>query len=93
MYFFKFVPWRTDCGTYRLSNPASGNFKNGLSSSDLSRSNWCPATLTTPEFIPLSHLKPGKHIIKVVIHQGEDEGNSFNHWNVSGVLTGEKSKK
>jgi len=85
---FNFVPWRTDCGTYRLSNPASGNFENGLSSSDFSRSNWCPATLTVPEFIPLPYLNPGKHTIEVVIHQGKDEGNSFSHWNVSGVLTG-----
>ena len=55
---FSFVPWRTDCATYRFSNPASGNFGNGLSSSDLSRSNWCPGTLTPPYFIPLDNLKP-----------------------------------
>ncbi len=85
---FKQVPWRTDCGTYRLSNPSSGNFKNGLSSSDLSRSNWCPSTLTPPEFIPLDNLKSGTHTIQVVIHQGADEENSFSHWSVSGVLTG-----
>jgi len=24
---FAFVPWRQDCGTYRLYNPASGNFE------------------------------------------------------------------
>lgn len=83
------VPWRTDCGTYRFSNPSSGNFSNGLSSSDLSRSNWCPATLTPPKVIPLDYLKPGKHTIQVVIEQGDDEGSSFNHWGVTGVLTGE----
>lgn len=82
------VPWRTDCATYRLSNPSSGNFSNGLSSSDLSRSNWCPATLTPPKIIPLNNLKQGKHIIQVVIEQGEDDGSSFNHWGVTGVLTG-----
>ena len=82
------VPWRTDCGTYRLSNPASGNFSNGLSSSDLSRSNWCPATVTSPEVIHLKDLDPGKHTIEVVIDQGDDDGNSFNHWSVTGVLTG-----
>ena len=85
------VPWRTDCATYRLSNPASGNFSNGLSSSDLSRSNWCPATITPPKFIPLDHLNPGNHTIQVVIDQGEDEGSSFNHWSVTGVLTGQMS--
>lgn len=85
---FSHVPWRTDCATYRMSNPASGNFGNGLSSSDLSRSNWCPSTLTPPWFIPLAGLEHGEHTIQVVIDQGEDEGSSFNHWGVSGVLTG-----
>lgn len=85
---FNEVPWRTDCATYRLSNPSSGNFANGLSSSDLSRSNWCPATLTPPKVIPLKGVKPGKHIIQVVIEQGDDEGSSFNHWGVTGVLIG-----
>ena len=86
---FNEVPWRTDCATYRLSNPSSGNFANGMSSSDLSRSNWCPATLTPPKVIPLHNLKPGKHTIQVVIEQGDDEGSSFNHWGVTGVLTGQ----
>lgn len=87
---FRHVPWRSDCGTYRMSNPASGNFGNGLSSSDLSRSNWCPATLTQPFYIPLEHLEIGKHSIKVTIDQGDDEGSSFNHWSVSGILIGNK---
>ncbi|RPE00784.1 peptide-N-glycosidase [Aureibaculum marinum] len=87
---FKIVPWRTDCATYRFSNPASGNFGNGLSSSDLSRSNWCPGTPTPPYFIPLNNLKPGKHTIQVIIDQGEDEGGSFSHWGVTGVLVGKK---
>ncbi len=85
---FEVVPWRTDCATYRLVNPASGNFATGLSSSDLSRSNWCPGTLTPPYFIPLPNLKPGHHRIEVIIDQGADEGGSFSHWSVSGILTG-----
>ena len=84
------VPWRTDCATYRLVNPASGNFATGLSSSDLSRSNWCPGTLTPPFLIPLTGLQPGKHVIEVAIDQGADENGSFSHWSVSGVLTGNK---
>ncbi|MDD5149206.1 MAG: PNGase F N-terminal domain-containing protein [Flavobacterium sp.] len=86
---FKIIPWRTDCATYRLSNPASGNFYDGLSSSDLSRSNWCPGTLTPPYSIPLSKLQKGKHVIEVVIEQGPNEGSSTNHWNISGVLVGQ----
>jgi hypothetical protein len=85
---FYIIPWRTDCATYRFSNPASGNFGNGLSSSDLSRSNWCPGTLTPPEIVPLKNLKPGHHVLEVVIDQGKDEGESFNHWGVTGVITG-----
>ena len=85
---FEVVPWRTDCATYRLVNPASGNFATGLSSSDLSRSNWCPGTLTPPYFIPLQNLEPGNHRIEVIIDQGADEGGSFSHWSVSGILTG-----
>ncbi|WP_288377129.1 GLPGLI family protein [uncultured Chryseobacterium sp.] len=85
---FSFVPWRTDCGSYRLYNPASGNFQDGLSSSDLSRSNWCPGTVTNPNFIPLGDLKAGKHTIQVKIPQGPTEGTSFSSWNVSGTLIG-----
>lgn len=85
---FSFVPWRTDCGSYRLYNPASGNFPDGLSSSDLSRSNWCPGTITNPELISLGDLKAGKHTIQVKIPQGAPEGTSFSAWNVSGVLLG-----
>ena len=86
---FSFVPWRTDCGSYRLYNPASGNFTNGLSSSDYSRSNWCPGMATNPNYIDLGDLKAGKHTISVTIPQGEPEGGSFSFWNVSGVLIGE----
>ncbi|WP_426475050.1 GLPGLI family protein [Chryseobacterium balustinum] len=86
---FSFTPWRTECGSYRLFNPASGNFADGLSSSDLSRSNWCPGTVTNPNFISLGDLKAGKHtIIQVKIPQGEPEGTSFSAWNISGVLLG-----
>jgi len=83
---FKFTPWRTECGSYRLSNPASGNFESGLSSSDLSRSNWCPGTVTNPIYIDLGDLKAGEHTIRVHIPQGAPEGTSLSYWNVSGSL-------
>ena len=86
---FHFTPWREDCGSYRLFNPASGNFSNGLSSSDYSRSNWCPGMLTNATIIDLGDLKAGNHTIQVVIPQGKNEGTSFSSWNVSGVLIGE----
>ncbi len=86
---FSFIPWRQDCGSYRLSNPASGNFENGLSSSDYSRSNWCPGTVTNPIFIELGAIQQGEHTLQIQIPQGPNEGTSFSSWNVSGVLIGE----
>ena len=86
---FDFIPWRTDCATYRMYNPSSGNFGDGLSSSDLSRSNWCPGTTTNPVYIPINDLTPGKHIFKVAIPLGKTEGTSFSSWNISGTLIGE----
>lgn len=86
---FNLIPWRTECGSYRNANPASGNFENGLSSSDYSRSNWCPGTVTNPYYIPIGNLKAGKHTLQIKIPQGGVEGNSFSFWSVSGVLIGE----
>ena len=81
-----FVPWRDDCGTYRNWNPCSGNFSNGLSSSDLSRSNWCPATVTNPDYIYLGNLAAGEHEIVVKIPQGQPAGGSNSYWCISGTL-------
>lgn len=89
---FKYTPWRCDCATYRELNPVSGNFWNGVSSSDLSRSGWCPGTATNPVYFDLSDLKPGHHTITVAIPQGADEGDSFSHWMVSGVLVGNRNQ-
>lgn len=86
---FDLIPWREDCGSYRLFNPVSGNFPNGLSSSDYSRSNWCPGTVTNPYIISIGDLNAGTHTIQVKIPQGAPEGTSFSAWNVSGVLIGE----
>jgi len=90
---YKFIPWRDDCATYRLLNPSSGNFSNGLTSSDLSRSNWCPGTVTVPEIIPLNKLSPGTHTIKIAIPIGKKEGGSFSAWNISGTLIGRLIQK
>jgi hypothetical protein len=87
---FTHTPWRCDCATFRDQNPVSGNFWNGVSSSDYSRSGWCPGTATNPVYFDLSDLKPGKHTLRVAIPQGKDEGESFSHWMVSGVVLYEK---
>ncbi|MBR4787358.1 MAG: glpgli family protein [Bacteroidales bacterium] len=83
---FIYTPWREDCGCYRRFNPVSGNFWNGMSSSDYSRSGWCPGTATQPVYFDLGHLEPGTHTITVAIPQGKPLGGSFSHWAVSGVL-------
>jgi hypothetical protein len=83
---FTHTPWRCDCATFRDQNPVSGNFWNGVSSSDYSRSGWCPGTATNPVFFDLGFLKPGKHTLRVAIPQGKDEGGSFSHWMISGAL-------
>lgn len=85
---FIYTPWRCDCGTFRTFNPASGNFWNGMSSSDYSRSGWCPGTATQPVYFDLSGLQPGRHTMTIAIPQGEPEGSSFSAWSVSGILIG-----
>lgn len=85
---YSFIPWRDDCGMYRNYNPASGNFPNGMSSSDFSRSGWCPGSTSVPVDIPVTDLKPGKHTFSVYIPMGKPEGTSFSAWNVSAVLIG-----
>ena len=87
---FTHTPWRCDCATYREQSPVSGNFWNGISSSDYSRSGWCPGTATNPVYFDLSSLKPGRHTLRVAIPQGKDESGSFSHWMVSGVLLYER---
>ena len=88
---FRHTPWRSDCGTFRTCNPASGNFWNGMSSSDYSRSGWCPGTATQPVYFDLTGLTPGEHTITIAIPQGQREGTYFSTWNVSGVLIGMRS--
>ena len=87
---FTYTPWREDCGCYRRFNPVSGNFWNGMSSSDYSRSGWCPGTATQPVYFDLPPLEEGYHTITIAIPQGEPLGGSFSHWAVSGVLVIER---
>ncbi len=84
---FSHTPWRQDCGCYRDLNPVSGNFWNGLSSSDYSRSGWCPGTATQPVYFDLSPWADGKeHTLTVAIPQGKPVEGMFSHWAVSGAL-------
>jgi len=84
---FTHTPWRQDCGCYRDLNPVSGNFWNGLSSSDFSRSGWCPGTATQPVYFDLSPWADGEeHTLTVAIPQGKPVDGMFSHWAVSGTL-------
>lgn len=84
---FTHTPWRQDCGCYRDLNPVSGNFWNGLSSSDFSRSGWCPGTATQPVYFDLSPWADGEeHTLTVAIPQGKPVEGMFTHWAVSGAL-------
>ncbi|MDL2308114.1 hypothetical protein LJC68_08645 [Bacteroidales bacterium OttesenSCG-928-B11] len=85
-----YTPWREDCGSYRVLNPASGNFYTGMSSSDYSRSGWCPGMVSYPVYVRVGDLKAGEHQFKVAIPVGKPEGNSISYWCISGVLVGEK---
>jgi len=94
-----YIPWRTDCGTFRNYNPASGNFPIGVSSSDFSRSGWCPGATVNPVYIPIgsersrttgqNEVISGRHVIKIFIPMGKPEGTSSSWWNVSLTMVGE----
>ena len=84
---FTHTPWRQDCGCYRDLNPVSGNFWNGLSSSDFSRSGWCPGTATQPVYFDMTPWADGEeHTLTVAIPQGKPVEGMFSHWAVSGTL-------
>ena len=85
-----YTPWREDCASYRELNPASGNFSNGLSSSDLSRSGWCPGIVSYPVYVHIGDIKAGEHQLKVAIPVGDPEGSSHSYWCISGALVGDK---
>lgn len=87
-HVFSHTPWRTDCGTYRDKNPVSGTSWTGTTSSDYSRSGWCPGTATQPVYFDLSWLAPGWHTLTVAIPQGAPVEGGFSGWNVSGCLVG-----
>ena len=87
---YYFTPWRSDCATFRDLNPVSGNFWNGTSSCDYSRSGWCPGTATQPVYFDLTGLAPGRHTLTLAIPQGSPVEGGFSHWNASGCLIIEK---
>lgn len=89
----KITPWRTDCGSYRIFNPASPVTSNGMPESDYSRAGWCPGSLTLPVSINLEDPEPGQHEIRVLIPVDNATVSQSGFWNVSGVLIGHYGPK
>ncbi len=67
----------------------SKEIEEGLGSSDLSRSNWCPGSQVEPIGVVLDNefLTEGEHTIKISIPTAaKAEGNKMNHWLVSAYV-------
>lgn len=83
----RFIPWRTDCGSFQAINQDASLSSNGMSESDLSRAGWCPGSLTDAFVINLEEPEAGEHEVKVIIPV-DSLASSTSYWTVSGVLTG-----
>ncbi len=58
-----------------------------LSSSDLSRSNWCPGSYVKPITVPLKNIKKGNHTLTISIPKAQQATKKeLNHWLVSAYL-------
>lgn len=86
-----FVPWRSDCKTFRAYNPTSGkDVNNNIWSSDLSRSNWCPGSKIDPEAVSLGDLTAGSHQFTFHVQGAQlSDGNKLNFWCVSAYVAGQ----
>ncbi len=61
-----------------------------ISSSDFSRSNWCPGSCVIPEEIALPNLKPGLHKFTFSIPEAQEAlDKEMNHWLISAYLVWE----
>ncbi len=95
----QFTPWRNDCASFRRFNPSSGVWMEHLmwedeeteeriSSSDLSRSNWCPGSTVEPEIVDLGDLIVGNHILEIAIPDAQPAiDDEHNYWMVSAYLS------
>lgn len=94
----EWVPWRTDCASFRRFNPSSGSWEvehNGrtaaVASSDLSRSNWCPGSQVLPRTVELGEWTEAPQRLALEVPGAQPHGpDAFNFWNVSAYLKLEK---
>ena len=98
-----FIPWRTDCSSFRLYNPtvtrrdgprtplSPDDVIREIASSDLSRSGWCPGSQAEPYDAPLGELAAGMHRLTISIPDAQPiDGDKMNHWLVSAYLVWEE---
>lgn len=81
-------PWIDSCKAYRKWNPSSAVFQNGVASSDLARSNWCPGSMVEPISIPLSidDIKTGDNFSFTIKNANKEKQNQLDFWLVSAYI-------
>jgi hypothetical protein len=58
-----------------------------VTSSDFSRSNWCPGSMIEAELIDISSYNSGEHLFRISIPNAQEAfEKKFNHWLVSAYL-------
>ena len=84
----EWFPCKDSCKHVRKWNPASLTWKDGTSSSDLPRSNWCPSEMVPPEIIPLDEndLNPNSTFNFTIKNTTKSSGDNLNFWLVSAYL-------
>ncbi len=88
--FYRFIPWIDSCKVFRHLNPSSAVFQNGVASSDLARSNWCPGSDVKPKVLDVN-VKGKSHTFEFSIPEAQEMSeNKNNFWLVSAYLTWEE---
>jgi len=84
-----FVPFRSDCGSFRALNPTSPVDKFGSFESDRSQSGWCPGAITQPIYFPLKELDEGDHSFMVAVPRSKENMPTHEKWQISICLLGD----
>ena len=86
------IPWIDSCKEYRKWNPTSAVFQDGVASSDLARSNWCPGSIVKPEEIKIvpSSVGISKDVPLIfnfaIPKANKSQGDKTDFWLVSSYL-------
>lgn len=89
-----FRPWSEQGGTLREVNPTSGRVEiegRELWSSDLDRAGWHPGQIVQPRLIPAPELTPGRHTVRLQVHDIRPEDESgLGYWRVSAIVVADE---